>query len=176
MAVSLSPTMARYENDGIDGNVARGRLRGMGDVHAKAQANVFLNYDSGPFHVSTAVRQTLASRRGTSADLSVGYDLVAAHDDLLRAEVGFSYANRTQMQTFFGVTAEQSARSGNPVYMARAGVAGGGASLTWRHAFTPNWIGSLGAGVIHLRGAAADSPLTDKRNSAGAGVTIAYRF
>jgi len=174
MAASIGTSMGRAERDGKgDG---RNRLRGMGDVNVKAQANLFLNYDSGAFHVNAGVHQTLASRRGTSADLAVAYDLMADKDDLLRADIGIAYANRNLMQTFFGVTAQQAASSGNPVYTARAGVAGSSASLTWRHAFSPNWIGSLGAGVIRLQGAAGDSPLTEKRTSPVGGMTIMYRF
>jgi outer membrane scaffolding protein for murein synthesis (MipA/OmpV family) len=93
MAASIGLSMMREERDGRDGN--RNRLRGMGDVDLKAQANVFLNYDSGPFHANAAVHQTLAERRGTGVDLSVGYDLLADRDDLVRADVGVSYANRS---------------------------------------------------------------------------------
>jgi outer membrane scaffolding protein for murein synthesis (MipA/OmpV family) len=174
MAASIGASMGRKESDAKHSRL--NRLRGMGDVEVGAQANLFLNYDSGPFHVNTAVHQVLAGRRGTGVDLSVAYDLLSDRDDLVRADVGISYANRSLMQTFFGVTAEQAARSPNPAYEARAGIAGGGASLTWRHAFTPNWIGSLGVGVINLRGSAASSPLTSTRTGGVGNISIAYRF
>jgi hypothetical protein len=47
------------------------------------------------FHANAAVHQTLAERRGTGVDLSVGYDLLADRDDLVRADEGVSYANRS---------------------------------------------------------------------------------
>lgn len=174
MAASIGAAAGRKESDARHSRL--NRLRGMGDVDDAAQANLFLNYDSGPLHVNTAVHQVFAGRRGTSADLSVAYDLLSGRDDLVRADIGISYANSTLMQTFFGVSAAQAARSPNMEYEARAGIAGGGASLTWRHAFTPNWIGSLGAGVIKLRGSSASSPLTSSRTQGSAGVTIAYKF
>jgi outer membrane protein len=180
MAASIGASPMRRERDGTEDNAALGakgnRLRGMGDVGAKFQGNVFLNYDSGPFHAGAELHQTLAARRGTGVDLTAAYDLVAKHDDLVRLSADVSYANRSLMQTFFGVTPRQSALSGNAVYTPRAGIAGGGIDLFWRHAFTSRWTGTLGAGVIHLRGPAAGSPVTEKRTSAVIGGGIAYRF
>lgn len=74
------------------------------------------------------------------------------------------------------MTAQQAARSGNQVYTPRAGIAGGGATVTWRHAFTANWVGTLEGGVIQLRGAAANSPLTERKTTPAAAATIGYRF
>ncbi len=174
MAASIGPSMMRREKNGEDGDT--NRLKGMGNVNVKPQANLFLNYDSGPFHGTVALHQTLASRHGTRIDVEGSYDLLADRDNLVRASAGFSYANRDLMQTFFGVDSTQSANSGHPVYTPSAGIAGTGASLTWRHAFSKEWVGSLGAGVINLRGSAADSPLTEKRTRGVAGMSIGYRF
>jgi outer membrane scaffolding protein for murein synthesis (MipA/OmpV family) len=76
----------------------------MGDINAKVAANLFLNYDGGPFHANAELHQTLAARRGTELALTAGYDLLADADNLVRASAGLSYANRSQTQTFFGVT------------------------------------------------------------------------
>lgn len=174
MAASIGPSMMRREKDGEDGNT--NRLKGMGDVNVRAQANLFLNYDRGPFHSTVALHQTLGSRHGTEVDVEGSYDLHADRDNLVRASAGFAYANRDLMQTFFGVTSAQSASSGNAVYTPGAGIAGTGAAVTWRHAFSKEWVGSVGAGVVNLRGSAADSPLTEKRTNAAVGMTIGYRF
>lgn len=174
MAASIGPSMARREKDGEDGNT--NRLKGMGNVNVRPQANLFLNYDRGPFHGTVSLHQTLASRHGTEVDVEASYDLLANRTDLVRASAGFAYANRDLMQTFFGVDSTQSANSGNPVYSPGAGIAGSGASITWKHAFSKEWVGSVGAGVVNLRGSAADSPLTEKRTSGMVGMSIGYRF
>lgn len=174
MAASLGPSAWRREKAGEDGDT--NRLRGMGDVNVKPQANLFLNYDSGPYHASVGLHQTLSSRRGTSLDVIGGYDLHADRDNLVRASAGFAYANRSLMQTFYGVNETQAANTGYSVYTPNAGVAGVGAGVTWRHAFNREWVGSLGASVINLRGSAADSPVTDKRTNAAVGVSLGYRF
>jgi outer membrane scaffolding protein for murein synthesis (MipA/OmpV family) len=148
----------------------------MGDVGVKAQANLFLNYDGGPFHANAALRQTLAGRRGTELDLSASYDLYADQDNLVRLVAGIAYANRDLMQTFFGVTPQQSANSGNPAYAPHVGIAGESVGLTWRHALGEHWVGTLGLGAEQLHGAAADSPLTVRRTSGVASAAIGYRF
>lgn len=175
MAASIGASQSRQERDNRDGNRFN-RLQGMGDIDAKLQANVFLNYDNGPFHVNTAVRQTLAKRRGTGVDVSAGYDLLAEHDDLVRADVGMSFANRSLMQTFFGIDKAQSVNTGYNVYTPRAGIAGAAASVSWRHAFNRNWTSTVGIGVVKLRGPAADSPLTERSTSPVASAMVGYRF
>lgn len=174
MAASLSPSRSRRETTGEDDG--RNPLRGMGDVNAKPQANLFLNYDTGPFHTSVALRQTLSARRGTEVDVLGSYDLHADSNNLVRATAGFSYANRSLMQTFFGVNETQASNTGYAVYTPSAGIAGTGAEVSWRHAFNREWVGTVGAGIVNLRGSAADSPITEKRTHTVLGMSIGYRF
>lgn len=174
MAASLGVSPSRREKDGDHDHP--NRLRGMGDVDAKAQANLYLNYDNGPFHVNAGLHQTLASRRGTSLDLTVGYDLYADPNNLIRASAAAVYANRSLMQTFFGVTQQQGFSSGQEPYKARAGLADGELGLSWRHALNDHWISTVDVGVARLRGDAADSPLTVRRTNGVASASIAYRF
>lgn len=173
-AASLGGTGERRESDGKDGD--RNRLSGMGKVANKARANVFVNYDAGAWHAAVELHQTLAERRGTQVDVIGKYDALATGADLVQAFAGFSYANRSLMQTYFGVTPAQSAGSGHAAFAPAAGVAGAGAGLMWRHAFNREWVGTAGAGVTALRGAAADSPLTARRVNGSLGGSIAYRF
>ncbi|HYD80097.1 MAG TPA: MipA/OmpV family protein [Paucimonas sp.] len=177
LAASIDSSGMRREKDGKYGRDGGSNpLLGMGDVKARPRANVFLNYDAGPFHTTLALRQTLGSRHGTGVDLYGSYDLHADRDNLVRATAGISYANRSLMQTFFGVNETQAANTPYDVYRPSAGIAGGGIGVTWRHAFSREWVGTVGAGVTHLRGAAADSPLTDRRTSAEIGMSLGYRF
>lgn len=174
MAASLGPSRSRREKDGEDDG--RNRLLGMGNVNVKPQANLFLNYDTGPFHASVGLHQTLNARRGTEVDVLGSYDLHADRNNLVRASAGFSYANRSLMQTFFGVNETQAANTSYAVYTPSAGIAGTGVGVSWRHAFNREWVGTVGATVINLRGSAADSPITEKRTNAAIGMSIGYRF
>jgi outer membrane scaffolding protein for murein synthesis (MipA/OmpV family) len=148
----------------------------MGDVGLRPQANLLLNYDQGPYHASVGMHQTLGSRSGTGVDVIGSYDLHADRDNLVRASAGFSWANHTLMQTMFGVNDTQSQNSGYAAYTPGAGVAGAGVGISWRHAFSREWVGSVGAGVVNLRDNAADSPIVSQRTNAGVGMSLGYRF
>lgn len=174
MSASLGPSRARREKSGKDGD--RNRLRGMGDIDVRPQANLFLNYDTGPFHATLGIHQTLGGRDGTEVTVLGSYDLLADRTNLVRASAGFSYANRDLMQTFFGVNETQAANTGYATYKASSGIAGSGIGVSWRHAFSQQWVGTIGATVVNLRGSAADSPITEKRTNSVLGMNIGYRF
>ncbi|CAN5901578.1 hypothetical protein BH11PSE12_BH11PSE12_09220 [soil metagenome] len=173
-AASIGPSGWRKESYGK--NDGTNRLKGMGDVELRAQANLFVNYDAGAFHVNTALHQTMGDRHDMSLDVVGRYDVLSTKTDLVDVSAGLSYANKSDMGTYFGVTPAQSASSGNAVYTPKAGIAGYGIGATWRHEITQNWVSTVSTGVTRLGSAASDSPLSDRRTSAGIGATIGYRF
>lgn len=174
LAASLGASRSRREQDGSADN--HNRLSGMGEVSPRAQANLFGNYDAGPYHVSALLQRELGNRSGVEFQLAGLYDVVFSELDLVQLYAGFEYANQTKMQTFFGVTASQASSSGNPIFTPKAGVAGSGIGALWRHAFNRNWVGTLDVGAISLRGAAADSPLTARKTNGFTVVAVGYRF
>lgn len=173
-SASLNATGMRREKDGRHDGI--NRLQGMGDIDPHLALNLLLNYDAGPWHAAAKLATTPGSRYGTGLTLSGGYDLHNDRDNLVRASVGASWANSSMMQTFYGVSAEQSAASGNPAYRPKAGVSDVGAGITWRHAFSREWVGTVGAGVTNLQTQAADSPLAERKTNWGVGAAIGYRF
>jgi outer membrane protein len=173
-AASIGASGMRKESYGD--NDGHNRLRGMGDVNLRAQANLFVNYDVGAFHVNAGLHQTLGDRHDTSVDVVGRYDIYASKTDLVDVSAGFGIANKNMMKTYFGVNAAQSASSGNAEYAPKAGVLGGGIGVNWRHAINPNWVTTVSASATRLGSEAADSPLNDRRTTAGIGATIGYRF
>ncbi len=174
-AASLGPSGSRKESAGDNDN-GRNRLRGMGEISTRAQINLFGNYDNGPYHLNTALRQTLGDRRGTEVDVIGRYDIYSTKQDLVQASAGFSYGNKTLMQTYFGVTPAQSVAGTNAVYTPGAGVAGSSVGVMWRHALNQNWVTTVGAQVTRLGSEAGDSPLVERRTNASLGGSIGYRF
>lgn len=174
VAGSIGASGSRSESDGDSSG--RNRLKGMGDVKLRATANIFVNYDNGPFHVNLGLHETLGERHGFSADLIGRYDVLASKTDLVQVSAGLTVADKSEMQTFFGVTPAQSASSGNAVYTPKTALAGTGAGVMWRHAINQNWVTTLGAGVTRLGNTATDSPLVERRTTVGVGASIGYRF
>jgi outer membrane scaffolding protein for murein synthesis (MipA/OmpV family) len=175
MAASLGATPMRKEKDGRqDGD--RNRLAGMGDINSRVTTNLMMNYDSGAFHGRATLGHALGSRNNNVLGLDAGYDLLTDVSNVLRASAGVLIANQSTMQTYFGVTPQQSLNSGNFVYTPGGGLAEVHASLNWRHAFSQQWVGSLDVGATSLRNAAADSSLVKRRTNGYATATIGYRF
>jgi outer membrane scaffolding protein for murein synthesis (MipA/OmpV family) len=175
MAASLGAMPTRREKDGRqDGD--RNRLAGMGDIDSRLTTNLMMNYDSGAFHARASLVHALGARNNNVLGLDAGYDLHADANNLVRASAGVLVGNGSTMQTYFGVTSRQSIDSGNAMYTPSGGLGEVHASVNWRHAFSQQWVGSLGAGVTSLQNAAADSPLVKRRSSGYAGATIGYRF
>lgn len=173
-AASLGASRSRREQDGsADTN---NRLSGMGEVSPRAQANLFGNYDAGPYHVYAWFKRELGNRNGVEFELAGLYDVVSSGHDLVQLYAGLDYANQAKMQTFFGVTSSQASSSGNPIFTPEAGVAGSGVGALWRHAYNRDWVGTFDVGAISLRGAAADSPLTARKTNGFVVVSVGYRL
>lgn len=80
------------------------------------------------------------------------------------------------MQTYFGVTAEQSVRSGYAVYDPGTSLRDLQVYTTLRADIGDDWVGLLGLGLNHMLGDAADSPLTRRTTAWGLNVGIGWRF
>lgn len=173
-AASLGASGARNESFGD--NDGHNRLSGMGDVKVRAQGNLFVNYDSGPFHVNAGLHQTFGDRHDTSADVVARYDVYASKTDLVDVSAGIGFGDREIMGTYFGVNKAQSARSGNAEYAPKAGLIGSAVGVSWRHALNQNWVTTVSANVTRLGNEAADSPLNTRRTTAGIGASIGYKF
>jgi MipA family protein len=109
-------------------------------------------------------------------------DLGFAHDMTLSPRTTWSWGGSVSlggdryMQTYFGITPEQSARSGYAVYRPHAGLREAGAFVNLRSEISSRWILLAGGGVTRLLGPAGDSPLVKKRNGWNASVGLAWHF
>ena len=174
IAASLGASRSRREQDGSADS--KNLLSGMGDVSPRAQANLFGNYDSGPYHVSAWLMRELGNRSGVEFELAGLYDVVSSGHDLVQLYAGLDYVNQAKMQTFFGVTASQATSSGNQIFTPEACGAGSGVGVLWRHDYNRDWVGTFNIGAISLRGAAADSPLTARKTNGFAVVSVGFRL
>jgi outer membrane protein len=80
------------------------------------------------------------------------------------------------MQTFFGVDAEQNARSGLPAFDAKNGISNIRVSVGANYQFDRHWSVGARFSAARLRGDAADSPITEKASQNTTGVFVVYRF
>jgi outer membrane scaffolding protein for murein synthesis (MipA/OmpV family) len=80
------------------------------------------------------------------------------------------------MQTYYGISAEQAARTGYPVYEPKAGLRDLALYANLRHDIGHEWTVLAGANTTRLLGPAANSPLTGKKTNWGLSAGAAWRF
>lgn len=152
------------------------RLEGLGDIDGGADIGAFARWNLQPFSVNTTVKYGLGDVDGVQLKLGVGYALPLGPKDNLSFDASIDWADETVMSTFFGVTPEQSARSGLAAYDADSGIRRYGVGASWTHAYTPQIFSTLNAGIYQLGGEAADSPITTEKTGGIVGASVGYNF
>jgi MipA family protein len=157
---------------------ASSQLTGMGNIRATVRTRLALRWEPAPqWAVSLASSvDSLGHGGGYFADTGVSRTFVI--DAQQRVILGASVAagGSRYMQTWYGVTEQQSAASGYPVYKPGTGLRDVATSATWRIEVNPQWAGFAALGATRLLGPAAGSPLTRQPNSYSIAAGIARRF
>lgn len=170
--------LVRYQN-GRDQDDSSA-LSGMGDIDAAIELGGFINYSTGPWSAGlTLFRDVSGSHDGTTVKLSAGNRLPLAPKWMLRSEIATTWADDAYTETFFGVTAAQSARSGLRQYQAEGGFKDAGLTLDLDYSLTDHWGITTRLGYKRLLGDAADGPLVKDRGSAdqlNGGLFVTYNF
>jgi outer membrane scaffolding protein for murein synthesis (MipA/OmpV family) len=153
-------------------------LRGMGNVDAAAEGGAFLNYSlSQGMVLTSSIRFGAgAHSNGLVVDLGAGYATAVAPNWYLSAGAGITLVNADYMQSFFGVTGDQSAASGHRVYTPGAGVRDLRASMALTYSIDQRTSVTTALSSSSLLGDAQDSPITHKRTSVTGVVAITYAF
>ncbi|XUY25623.1 MipA/OmpV family protein [Agrobacterium sp. rho-8.1] len=167
---------------GVKGGYNMGRqekdsdyLRGLGDIDAAGVIGGIVSYERGPFEVYGAFNKTIGGSEGMTGKLgakaSYRYERF-----IFSGDVSGTWADDKEMQSYFGVTAAQSAASGLDRYEAKAGVKRVDVKASVTYMMTQNWMvtGAAGAGV--LMGDAKESPIVKDEVQPFAMLGVAYRF
>ena len=166
----LRPRFGRDQDD-------NDALRGMGDVELAGEAGGFLSYADGSWLVRGELRQGFGGHSGLVADGRVDRVFRVRPDVILTAGPRLSWGSGDFAETYFGVDARQSSRSGYGVFTPRDYWFGGvAAGATWQ--VNNRWTAIAFGEVGRIFGDAADSPLVDRGSATQGivGLTIAYRF
>lgn len=152
-------------------------LRGLPDIDATAHATLFASYNLDWLSLVGAVSQDVAGKHeGATASL----DLLGKYSPIngltLTAGPGITWGSAQYNQTYFGVNAEDSARSGLPTYTPGAGVAAVRVTAGASYVLNKHW--NLGARVVasKLPGAVGNSPVVQKKTQMTYGVIANYAF
>lgn len=167
---------ARWTNGRRESN--SDRLAGMGDIQGTVLARLRAQWTpEGPWRYSLGVStDVLGNRNGWIADVGVAREWQLAPQTRLHIGASASFGGDTYMQSWYGVTAEQSARTGYAVYTPGNSLRDVSLGLTLRHEFNREWGGFVSTGLSTQLGAAADSPLVAQRTGWSVGTGLAWRF
>lgn len=153
------------------------RLQGLGDVKRTAHAELFGVYTYQFISARASVLTDIAGNdRGTVAT----FDLMGRYQPIpaltLSAGPGLTWASSKYNETYFGVTSEQSARSGLPTFSAGSGLNELRFSINGAYRIATRWNVGASVSFAWLRGDATDSPITEKTSQITYGLFCNYLF
>lgn len=172
LGIALAPGFGRARRESDHPSLA-----GMGDIDRATRGVVFGGYTwrwlSAQLRVATDIT---GKDQGTLAffDLTARYR--ATERLSFSAGPGVTWADDDYMMTFFGVSAEQAARSTLPAYEARGGVHALRFGVNAGYRIDPRWSVGGRIGTARLYGDAEASPITRDRTQNLAAIFVSYRF
>ncbi|WP_436024236.1 MipA/OmpV family protein [Trinickia sp. LjRoot230] len=172
--VAISYDLGRRAADDPD------HLRGMNNINPAPSVHLFGEYivsKSFPLVMRADVRRSLGGDNGWVGDLGA-YMPMPGSSEVFNWFAGptVTFADSRYMNSWFGVNAAESARSGLRQYHASAGVksAGFGVAATWMP--RKHWLITGNVAYQQLVGSAADSPITQRRGSGAFDLSVNYEF
>jgi outer membrane protein len=156
-----------------------GRLAGMDEIGARLQAGAFYNVYLNPQWRLTSSLLYGAGQDRDGMRLDLGVQRLAAvlgerHRVSLSAGVGI--VNARYNESYFGVTAEEAARSRFHAYQPGGGVQDVHVGARWNWVLSPSWMLTSTLQAKRLLGDARLSPLTERSTNLTVSTAFAYRF
>jgi len=155
-------------------------LHGMGNINFAPEAKLFVDYvvsKEFPLVIRANARRALGGSDGWIGDLGAYLPLPGSSEHFYWfAGPSVSFADSRYMDTWFGVSAAQSARSGFAQHHVGAGIKSYGAGLSAMWFLHKHWFITADASISQLVGAAADSPVVQRPTTFSADLSVNYQF
>ncbi len=155
-------------------------LHGLGDISAAPMVKAFGSLvisKSFPLVLRADVRRIIGGAGGVLGDLEAFMPLPGSSRTLVMfAGPSVTFANRQYSQKVFGVTPEQSADSGFPVYDAHGGSQAAGIGFSATRFITPHWLVNSDLAWNHLLGSAVQGPITQSQVQGILELSTEYRW
>jgi outer membrane protein len=158
-------------------------LRGLGDVDTSFELGAFAERNIGPVALGAEIRKAVTGHEGAVLDFGArwsGRSLAFGPPVIWSIGPRARIVDENYNRAYFGVTPQQSAASGLPVFEAEGGLHSYGLGASAIVPLSPKgeWTAVLFAGVDRLSGDAADNPLVQLRGAedqASLGLFLSYR-
>jgi outer membrane protein len=150
------------------------RLRGLGTIKASPGFRVFASSRVSLFNFEVSAVKSL--NHGATATLGLSMPLPLSKKLLLMPHIRATWADDKYMQTYFGVTAAQSAASSFPRFHAASGFKDMRGGVNLIYSFNRHWFAGADVGVTRMLGSAAASPISIADTNVTAMAMAGYRF
>jgi outer membrane scaffolding protein for murein synthesis (MipA/OmpV family) len=155
-----------------------GRLNGLGNVEPAAEPRLFAEYTIMPVVLSANIRHAIGGHDGFIGDVGAYMPVVGNDTVIVFVGPGLSFADRRYMQSYFGVTAVQSAasRANFPVYAVSGGIKTASFGLVGIYHLSDAWYLNADLGTERLLGSAEGSPIVQSATQFGLTLALGYQF
>lgn len=155
-------------------------LHGLGDIPRAPffkLAGTYVISKRFPILLRTDIRKIVGGAAGLAGDLEVYTPLPgSSRRFVMFAGPSVTFADRTHLQTVYGISARQAAASGYPIFAAHGGLQSAGFGFSATRFFTPHVLANTNLAVSELLGSAGRSPLLERRAQASLSLSVAYRW
>ncbi|WP_027599638.1 MipA/OmpV family protein [Pseudomonas sp. MOIL14HWK12:I2] len=154
------------------------RLKGMGEVDGATVLDLNLSQALAPWLSLNAEGEWRLAGAQRGNRYRLGVEAIGLHtdQDTLALDLDAHASDSRFNQTYFGVTAAQSAASGFAPARLDRGIYAYSAALNWLHAFDPHWSSVATLTTTYYGDQARDSPLRQRATATTAQVALTYSF
>lgn len=153
------------------------KLKGMGNINASVNTAIAVGWTITPWlTLESKATLPLSDSQGANYQTSATLIPLQTNTDTVALSTAALFGDSRYMNTFYGVSARQSRRTGYTQYHAPGGFYGTDISLTWSHQFTSSWGALVSADYIWLDKHTEDSPIVFRHNEASALLGVLYTF
>jgi MipA family protein len=151
---------------------------GLGDVSTTPRLKLFFTPQFLAWLAGgvTAATDIGGHSEGTVAQAYLNLQLPLTARGFFTIGPGLTWSDTEYMKAFYGVTLEQSAITGFPVYAVHSGVSDVYVETSAGYAISSRWSVGIDVTVAHLQGDAAKSPFTEQRQQVTWLGTLLYKF
>jgi len=156
-------------------------LHGMGDISAAPVAKLYGSWVISkklPLILRVDARQFIGGARGAVGDIAFYTPLPGSSKSFVMfAGPSVTLATRHYMQVLYGVTPEQSAASGHPVYeIAHNGNSAAGIGFSATKFIGQHWLLNLDSAYSEIRGEPSHSSIVERRDQRVVVLSVDYQL
>ena len=175
VGVAMAYDLGRKEDDDLR------NLHGMGDISAAPVAKVFGSWVISryfPMILRVDVRQFIGGAQGLVGDAGVYIPLPGSSKTFVMfAGPSITMATHHYLQVLYGVTPQQAAASGHPVYdIPHAGTSAAGVGFSATKFLSDHWLVNADMAINQVRGSPAHSPLVERRTQRVLALSVNYTW